>query len=102
MAAVNGTHSSAQKERKEERQSRLRQFRGLHREWPCLEPSMTRRICDVDQQEQKQHNSEPGKRYARIIPLAVIALHAVQKRQDGKHRPPELPEKKIGSRNVEF
>ncbi len=81
---------------------RLRQLRRLQRKRTGLKPAVAAGIGDVDRQQQQQHNTEAREREAGIIPLAIIALHAVEEQNDRKHRPAELTEKEIGARHVVF
>ncbi len=63
---------------------------------------MATTIRQVDRNQEKQNYSKAGESDFRIVPLAIIPLHAVQEHNEGKDGPAQLPKEEIGARNVIF
>ncbi len=59
-------------------------------------------IRDVNRKQQQEHDPETRKRDTWIVPLPVIALHAIQKCDYGENGPTKLPQEKVGARDVEL
>ncbi len=56
----------------------------------------------VDHEKQQHYAPETGERDLWIVPAPVILAHTIEQHYEGKSRPAQLPQEKVGIHNAEL